>query len=86
MENRRIITFLVLVWRVLLTAGSQRCNMDLCTSPDMANSSGLYELQLSSQEYSTTENGKMQISGKLLVCKINVGALHVVVQYGCNYY
>ena len=66
MENRRnIISFFILVWRILLVAGSQRCNMDLCTAPDLTNSSELYELQLSSQQYSTTENGKMQLSGKL---------------------
>ena len=66
MENQRnILTFLIFVWRVLVVAGSGRCNTDLCTAPDVANNSGLYALQLSSQEYSTTENGKMQISGKL---------------------
>ena len=93
MESRRnIITLVIFVWRVLVVAASQRCNVDLCIAPDMANSSGLYDLQLSSQEYSTTVNGKMQISGKLECQVVYMGACMFsymdayITKYPINYF
>ena len=66
MDTYRLLTVLICIWRLEAVA-SQRCSMEVCSAPTEPQTSSFYDLQLSSQEYSTTENGKMQISGEKMV-------------------
>lgn len=65
MYSHHYLTFIVcLSWTL---AASQRCSKTIeyvCDNSNATEKSQFYALQLSSQEYSTTEKGKTQISGE----------------------